>query len=177
MFVSQIDEIVIYPVFPKSFTSSEHPAGQLPSLGRDCIVTKFVDGWMRAYSGDGTRNEDWYGWHTDVLAPFDGEVEDVYINPKTNEPGMIDQSRSSSIVFRRDDDTRVVFAHVRNIVVQKGEFVRAGDIVCKVGNNGYSRHPHIQIGAWNGNKPLQIRFDLRAMGTQLKQLGDEGYML
>ncbi|TNJ63030.1 M23 family metallopeptidase [Paenibacillus hemerocallicola] len=161
--------------------SSEHPEGQLPylrdALGRDCVAMKFVDGWTRAYAGDGKRNEDWFGWNTDVLAPFEGKVEDVYINPKTNEPGMIDHSRSSSIVFSREDGVKVVYAHVREVGVYIGDAVKAGDVVCRVGNNGYSRHPHIHVGAWRGKEPLQIRFDLRAMGEQLKQLGDEEYLL
>ena len=53
----------------------------------------------------------------------------------------------------------------------------SGQVVAKVGNNGYSRHPHIHIGAWKGNEPLQIRFDLRAMGKQYRELGVEKYSM
>ena len=70
---------------------------------------------------------------------------------------------------------KVVYAHVRDVVVSIGDPVKAGDVVAKVGNNGYSRHPHIHIGAWKGDTPLQIRFDLNVMGRQLKELGEQGY--
>ncbi|RCW42433.1 M23 family metallopeptidase [Paenibacillus prosopidis] len=64
-----------------------------------------------------------------------------------------------------------------DLSVKEGDNVKAGDIVAKVGNNGYSRHPHIHVGAWKGNIPLQIRFDLKSMGSQLKNLGEEMYYL
>ena len=38
----------------------------------------------------------------------------------------------------------------------------AGQVVARVGNNGYGRSPHIHIGAWKGENPYQIRWDLRS---------------
>ena len=64
-----------------------------------------------------------------------------------------------------------------DLSVKEGDTVKAGDIVAKVGNNGFSRNPHIHVGAWKGNTPLQIRFDLKTMGIQLKNLGEEMYFL
>lgn len=109
--MSQIEEVLIHPFFRKSFVSSEHPENQLPyigdALGRDCVIQKFVDGWMRAYSGDGSRNEDWYSWHEDVLAPFDGRIEEIHINPTTNVPGIIElKTRSRRIKALRRGQKR-----------------------------------------------------------------------
>lgn len=132
---------------------------------------------MRKYKNDGLHNEDWYGWGADVLAPFDGIVESIHINPVTNAPGDFQHARASSIRFLGHDDVRVCFAHIMDLIVQEGDSVKAGDIVAKVGNNGYSRHPHIHVGAWKGTSPLQIRFDLQAMGKQLKDFGEKKYYL
>lgn len=175
-----IEEVTIHPVFHYAFTSSEHPEGQYQylgdTLGRDCLIQKFVDGWMRSYIGDGIRNEDWFSWGADVLSPFDGKVEDIYLNPIINDPGVINPGRAGSIVFSREDGVFVVYSHVMDVCVAAGDHVHAGQVVAKVGNNGYSRCPHLHVGAWKGNKPLQIRFDLHAMGCQLKQLGEEKYL-
>ena len=43
--------------------------------------------------------------------------------------------------------------------------------------NGYSRFPHLHVGAWIGDSPLQIRFDLAAMGRQLRTLGERRYYI
>lgn len=176
-----IEFVVIHPVFNHIFLYSDHPEGQLQGLGDalgvDCVLHKFIDGWLRPHAGDGMRNEDWYGWGAEVLAPFDGIVESVYINPVTNEPGKVNPGRASSIRFVREDGVRVTYAHVMNIRVAVGEQVTAGQAVAEVGNNGYSRHPHIHIGAWREDTPLQIRFDLRAMGEKFRELGERGYYL
>ncbi|QHW34024.1 M23 family metallopeptidase [Paenibacillus rhizovicinus] len=175
-----VKEIVIHPVYDHAYYCFEHPEGQLTSLGDavgvDCVIHKFVDGWMRAYKGDGTQNEDWYGWGADVLAPFDGIVADIYVNPTTNKPGHFEQSRASAIHFTHNcDETHVLYAHIMDVCVEKGEQVKAGQVVAKVGNNGFSRHPHLHIGAWRNNVPLQVRFDLSLMGKQFSAYGEGRY--
>lgn len=174
-------EVLIHPIYDQAFTCSEHPEGQYmyigDMLGVDCMVEKFVDGWMRTYKNDGKRNEDWYGWGCDVLAPFAGTVESIHINPFTNEPGSIREGRAGSITFAREDGVRIVYAHVMDVSVEVGDRVQAGDRVAKVGNNGFSRCPHIHVGAWIDKTPLQIRFDLSAMGRQLREKGERGYFM
>lgn len=176
----EVQEVAIHPVFNCAFTSSEHPDGQYAylgdMLGRDCLIQRYVDGWMRSYDRDGKRNEDWYGYGADVLAPFDGRVEEVYINSIINTPGIVHPSRASTIVFSRIDGVFVCYAHVSDIEVSIGNWIKAGDVVAKVGNNGYSRCPHIHVGAWKDNIPLQIRFDLQAMGRYFKVNGEEKYI-
>lgn len=173
--------VTIHPVHKHAFTVSEHPEGQLyelgDALGCDCVIERFADGWMRKHRNDGLRNEDWYGWGAEVLAPCDSITETVYINEITNEPGQFVHARASSITFLRADGTRVIYAHVMDVTVCVGDTVKAGEAVAKVGNNGYARYPHIHIGAWKDGEPLQIRFDLNAMGNILNALGDEGYYL
>ncbi|MGO4376327.1 hypothetical protein AB4Z21_37370, partial [Paenibacillus sp. MCAF20] len=124
MNMTSIEVVTIHPVYNHAFTVSEHPDGQLPhigdALGCDCVIEKFVDGWMRKYRNDGRNNEDWYGWGADVLAPYDGIVESIHINPVTNTLGNIQHSRASSIRFLGHDDVRICFAHVMDLSVKEG---------------------------------------------------------
>lgn len=89
-------------------------------------------------------------------------------NPKTNVPGKKGKGQASRIVFERKDGVKGVYAHLQNIQVKKGDSVQPADTVASVGNNGYACMPHVQIGAWKGKEPLQIIFDLEAMGSRLK---------
>lgn len=153
-----IFEVTIHPIFHHIFLTIEHPEGQYQyigdALGRDCMIARFKDGWMRMYDGDGTKNADWYTWEAEVLAPFDGMVKSIFINPITNKPGEITPGRASSIEFAREDGVIVTYAHVMEICVEEGDIITAGQEVAKAGNNGYSRHPHIHVGAWINDSPL-----------------------
>lgn len=76
-------------------------------------------------------------------------------------------SPASHVVIRRYDGTHVMLAHLREIRVKEGVRGRLGEPIGRVGNDAYPRHPHIHLGAWRDDRPLQIRFDLRAMGKLL----------
>jgi hypothetical protein len=83
--------------------------GQLPSLG-DALGAD----WSIVLNGstlqsDGSRNDDYSGWNNRALAPFDGVVEPVLVNPIVTEPGTIGKSRSSSVRFLRRDGLQVLY--------------------------------------------------------------------
>lgn len=165
----EIESVTLFPVFDQLFISSEHPAGAEDALGdrlgRDFVVMNVRDsGIPSAFENDGTQNEDWYGWRENVLAPFDGTVKEVVINEDTNKPGRPGKPPASSIMFERDDGLSVVYAHVREVMVEEGDAVEAGEAVAQVGNNGVSFMPHIHVGAWKDGRPLQIQVDLEALG-------------
>ena len=98
-----------------------------------------------------------------VLSPCDCTVLKVGVNATTNVPGVLGKPPASMVVLQAADGTRVVLAHVQSLSVKEGEQVRAGQAIARVGNNGYSRMPHIHIGAWKDKQALQIRWDQRAM--------------
>ena len=175
-----IDYVLIHPPFSESYSCSEHWHGQLPhpgdSLGTDCTVGKLVeeDGrlWVREYKDRGLENDDWYGYGVDVLAPCDCTVAEIRINPEENLPGKLGKPPSTSITFERPDGTLILLAHLKEIQVSKGDTVSAGDVVASVGNNGYSRQPHVHIGAWRDTEALQIRFDQKRMRSAEKATAD-----
>lgn len=170
--------IKIHSPHKESFSCTEHWDGQFKSLGdalgTDCVIQELVkvEGkvFQRAFMNQGFENTDWFGFGKEVLAPCDCVVEAIYINDVTNKPGIMTPGRASSITFRKKGNTRVLLAHVREIHVKKGQEVKAGEAVAKVGNNGYSRSPHIHIAAWSVDEmPLQIQFDQKTLGIKARQ--------
>lgn len=178
-----IEAALAHPPVSVRFQCSEHALGSedhVPdALGADCVVVRRTGGpngnLNSLYSGDGSRNEDWHGWREPLLAPCDGRVAIVSINPETTQPGEFGPGRSSAILFRCGPDDaphpiQVALIHVREVVVSEGDRVHAGDHVARIGNNGSSFNPHVHIGAFRGELfsddavPLQVRFDLAAMG-------------
>jgi murein DD-endopeptidase MepM/ murein hydrolase activator NlpD len=168
-----IEAVQIGPVYRQPFVCSEHAEGEMDyagdALGTDCMVMGGFDprsdgGFGKLYRSDGKANEDWYGWRAGVLAPFDGKVKAVLANEVVNQPGKFGRPPASMILFERADGVVVVYAHVTAVKVKPGDLVSAGQAVASVGNNGMSRSPHVHVGAYRGDLPLQIRWDLRAMG-------------
>jgi hypothetical protein len=173
-----IEQVMIHPLFNVHYSCSEHWEGQLPypgdALGTDCIIYGGLpadgkSGFVRAFRTDGLTNEDWFGWGETVLAPFDATVAKVNINPVVNKPGQMGKPPASFVVFKHADGTMVMVGHIADVTVKEGDAVKAGQPFAKVGNNGFGRAPHIHVGAWRGKTPLQIRFDLRAMGKLRKK--------
>jgi len=163
-----IEAIEIAPPFYQRFACTEHVNGELAdlgdALGSDCLVVSASNGFMRFYKTDGATNEDWYGWHVAVHAPFDGVVIEVATNRITNTPGTPGQPPPGYVKFKRGDGVVVVYAHLDDIRVHKGDHVKVGQVVALDGNNGTAKNPHVHVGAYRDRTPLQIRWDLAAEG-------------
>jgi murein DD-endopeptidase MepM/ murein hydrolase activator NlpD len=167
-----IHQVVLSPIYAEDFMCSEHYAGQIPyagdALGADCMVTAGVDGesgYMRPFKTDGRTNADWYGYGAQVLAPTDGEVVGAFSKTEVNTPGTMGKPPAAMVQIRRADGIIVTLAHLDQIRVQRGQKVKAGQVLGLVGNNGFARSPHTHIGAWveKTSEPLQIRWDLQAI--------------
>ncbi len=180
-----VPEVVLHPIMNDTFVCAEHAEGELEklgdALGKDCLVIRMEstgdpDKYLpRLFRGDGLENEDWFGWEVPLLAPCEGTVAAVEDSPRTNRPGDFGPAGgtatpASEIEFVCFDGVRVVYAHARNIDVAPGDSVAAGEVVAEIGNNGVSKAPHVHVGAWRGETPLQVRFDLRVLG-ELRRSG------
>ena len=160
--------VLIHPVIKGEMVSSEHEykpnLGLGDQLARDFTIGKITEqGIVRRFKSDGLKNEDWYSWRKDVMAPFDGTIKKINHPASSNKPGVMDREAPTGfILFQHANGTTIVYAHVREIKVKKGQRVKAGDVVAKVGNNATSRTPHIHVGAWKDKTPLQIQVDLYA---------------
>jgi murein DD-endopeptidase MepM/ murein hydrolase activator NlpD len=166
-----IEAAMLSPLFRDHFACGDHGAGEESvvgdALGTDCqIVAGMGEGgrnFRRLYRTDGLRNEDWYSWGAEVLAPFDGVVTGLFPNSRVNEPGSRGRPPAGMIQMQRAGGLVVLYGHVTDFRVAVGDRITAGQIVAKVGNNGPSYAPHVHVGAYRGVTPLQIRWDQRAM--------------
>ncbi len=174
-----VEQVLLSPVFDRIYSCVEHPFGSLgflgDDLGTDCLVQGGITregGYLRNFKTDGKRNDDWYGWHADVLAPLDGTIDFIWINPVDNTPGTFGKPPASEITIRGDNGVMISLAHIVDPTVKKGDHVTAGQKIAKVGNNGVARAPHTHIGAYriSDKTPLQIRWDQRAIA---KIIGEE----
>lgn len=163
--------VEIAPLFYQRFACTEHVNGELSdlgdALGSDCLMLGGLgapNGFLRFYKTDGATNEDWYGWHAEVHAPFSGVILEVAKNRASNSPGTPGKPPPAYIKFKRADGVVVVYAHLDDIGVHQGDHVRVGQVVALCGNNGSARNPHVHVGAYRDKKPLQIRWDLAAEG-------------
>lgn len=167
--------VFIHPVIKGEMTGSEHEykenLGLGDQLGRDFTIGKITDkGIVRRFKTDGSTNEDWYAWRKDVMAPFDGIIKKVNHPESSNQPGVMDREAPTGfILFEHENGTTIVYAHVREIKVTKRQKVSAGEVVAKVGNNATSRSPHVHVGAWKDDTPLQIQVDLYAQERYQKE--------
>jgi len=161
-------QIVLGPIYKQRHFCSEHTAVSWDlgdSLATDCmIVSDFGQGYPKLYRTDGKKNEDWYGWHADVLAPIGGKVVGVLVNNVENTPGTFGKGQASAIQIQTPQNQIVILVHVTNIKVAPGDSVKIGQVIAQVGNSGIADAPHTHVGAYDlaTSLPLQIRWDLAA---------------
>lgn len=162
-----VDSVLAHPLFLRPFMCSEHPAGQLAmlgdDLGQDCLIVDLVTRdertWLMPYRTDGVANEDWFGWAEAVHSPCECEVLQIKQNLAVNSPGRMGNSRAAGITLKTADGVHFTLGHLGSFAVEVGQTVSYGQVIGTVGNNGFSRSPHIHAGAWRGTDGLQIRWD------------------
>ncbi len=86
----------------------------------------------------------------------------------------------SKIEVLNDDGRRVVYAHLRKILVKSGDIVKQGDVIGKTGCSGGSRVPHLHIeirktntedtGLKNTIDPLEVlpNMDLEGLNARFE---------
>ena len=79
------------------------------------------------------------------------------------------------MIFERHDGVLFAYGHVDDIEVEEGQRVKAGQRVASMSNNGTSWAPHLHVGAWKGETPLQICIDLSVLGRMVEEMGEETY--
>jgi murein DD-endopeptidase MepM/ murein hydrolase activator NlpD len=73
-----------------------------------------------------------------------------------------------SITIEHPDGTQTVYGHSRRLLVQKGQQVKAGDVIGEVGNTGYSFGTHLHLGVYVNGAPVDPIPTLRAHGVDIK---------
>ena len=101
-----------------------------------------------------------------VVSPCDCIVTTVYDGIKDNiPPHMNTDHRGGNFVILQKGDIHIILCHMQNhsIVVKKGQQLKAGDTIGRVGNTGFSIEPHLHIQAYRKSiydgDQVPIRFD------------------
>ena len=108
------------------------------------------------YKGDLKSITDFYSFNEPVYAPADGIVTQVVDSLPSDSLGIMDKNNSggNNIIIDIGNRKYVYFAHLRrgSIEVDKGQTVKTGMLLGRVGNSGYSTSPHLHMHIQN--KPV-----------------------
>jgi hypothetical protein len=126
-----------------------------------------------SYEGDPKRNESYFAFDQDVLAPAEGVVVAAVDGIPDNEPvGEVNETQPAGnmVTIKLSNGEFSTIAHLKNgsVKVKAGDTVAAGQLIGKCGNSGNSTEPHIhfQVSAPSGavnmsTIPISFKNDIR----------------
>ncbi|MEO8932722.1 MAG: M23 family metallopeptidase, partial [Xanthomarina sp.] len=126
-----------------------HVAYENQKHAYDFVIRK--DG--ETHTGDPTKNENYYAFGKDVLAPCDAKVVKVITGIEDNIPGELntEEVAGNLVILETANKEYIVLAHLKKgaTVVREGLFVRKGGLLGKSGNSGNSMEPHLHLSLQN----------------------------
>ena len=117
-----------------------------------------------AFQGKMTDNRSWFSYDSDVLAVANGRVEEIQDNvpecqplyPEKERLAKITSLSGNYIVLDLGNSMYAFYGHLKpgSLLVKKGDQVKKGQLIAKVGNSGNSTAPHLHF-AINRNTPIR----------------------
>lgn len=115
----------------------------------------------KSYRTDGKKNEDYFSFSKEIIAPCDGEIVFSVDGIKDNVPGVLNSMYvlGNSILLKTKNNEYVLLAHFKqnSIKVKQDDLVKQGDLLGLSGNSGNSSEPH-------------LHFHIQDMGDSIKVL-------
>ena len=145
----------------------------------DLVIMK--DG--QSYKDTTIRNENYYAFNKEVVAPADGRVVKVIDNVADNIPGEMNESQPEGnyVIIEHQNNEYSMLAHFKqhSIQVKVGDSVKQGQVVGLCGNSGNSSEAHIHFQVMNSEdyvngQSIRIRFE---DGTEPIQGDTVSYMI
>jgi len=106
-----------------------------------------VDEKNETHRGDGSKNEDYFCFGREILAPADGVVVEAIDGVRDNTPGSMNSYClvGNCVVIEHRTNEFSVLAHFQrgSVAVKAGDQVKRGQLLGKCGNSGNSSEPHL----------------------------------
>ena len=116
----------------------------------DIVIT---DTNGKSYKNNREKNENYYAFAKELIAPCDAEVVLVVDGIKDNKPGEMNSYfiLGNTVILKTNNDEYLLFAHFKqnSIVVKQGENVKKGELLGLCGNSGNSSEPHLHFHIQN----------------------------
>lgn len=122
----------------------------------------------KSYSSDPKKNENFYAYNKEIIAPADGIVIKVIDGIEDNVPGEMNPElpEGNCIIIEHPNNEYSMLAHLKNhsILVEEGERVKKGQVIGFCGNSGNSTETHLHFQVMNSpdylkGKSIRIRFE------------------
>jgi len=115
----------------------------------------------KPFSGDGSKNEDYFCYGQPVLAPADGKVVLTNNTFTDNLPGRAEEVMPSGnrVLIYHGHQEYSLFMHLKqnSIKVKSGEKVKQGDVIGECGSSGNSPVPMVEYRLQDsGGRPLPV---------------------
>jgi Protein of unknown function (DUF3887)/Peptidase family M23 len=107
----------------------------------------------KSYEGDSKKNESYYVFGKEIIAPCDAKVIKLITGVHDNIPGKMNpkQVTGNTIILETQNKEYILFAHLKekSIAVKEGQNVEQGDLLGLCGNSGNSSEPHLHLSLQN----------------------------
>jgi murein DD-endopeptidase MepM/ murein hydrolase activator NlpD len=127
-----------------------HVATRFQKNAFDIIQT---DQSGKSYKTDGKKNEDYYAFGQDIIAPCDGAVVFAVDGIKDNVPGVMNTFYipGNSILLITSNKEYILLAHFKqgSVKVKQGDPIKQGQVLGLCGNSGNSSEPHLHFHLQN----------------------------
>jgi Peptidase family M23 len=149
--------------------ASHHRRALLPIAGAARIAQRFAIDWVkiddegRTFTGDPTKNGNYYAYGREVLAVADGVVSAVKDGIPENIPGQqravpmtLESLAGNHVLVDLGGGRRALFAHLQpgSLKVKAGDRVKRRQVLGLIGNSGNSTQPHLHFHVSDGASPL-----------------------
>jgi murein DD-endopeptidase MepM/ murein hydrolase activator NlpD len=112
-----------------------------------------TDAQGKSHKNDGKKNDDYYAFGKELIAPCDGEVVTVIDGIEDNIPGEMNPIYlpGNTVVIKTANNEFLFFAHFKqnSIKVKQGQKVKKGDVLGLCGNSGNSSEAHLHFHIQN----------------------------
>ncbi len=103
----------------------------------------------KSHFGDGAKNEDFFAFGKEILAPADGIVTEAIDGVRDNPPFTANEFSAvgNCVIIQHSDSEVSVIAHLKqgSVRVKAGEHVKQGQVIGLCGNSGSSTQPQVHF--------------------------------